>query len=225
MEEKKFKSILAEPEVTLEYVYDQNKLDFDSLKKNPILKPISEINETYSNLHLTIIKAVLEYEEEYKKLQELEGINPRYTNTILMVTIKNMVTIIKTIIHSQDLQINNMRRAISEMIDINGSKFKLILDTEEEMKARLRKEMDEEHSQQKKETLSRGQSDVQQEASVTSSDNPIGKTSAGTEFEETMSGLKKIVGGEEINEKSEEGVEEKKEVKSKIYSSLLERVL
>ncbi len=210
MEEKKFKSILADPEVTLEHILDPKKLDFDSLKKNPILKPISEINETFSNLHLTIIKAVLEYEEEYKKLQELEEINPRYTNTVLMVTIKNMVTIIKTIIHSQDLQINNMKKAMSEMIDINSSKFKLILDTEEEMRMRLKKEMEEKYK-----------GNVESNALVVAKERPPIES---IENEKIISDLKKIVGEEEPEEKSEEEAEEKKEVKSK-YSSLLERVL
>jgi len=222
MEETKHKSILINPEIKLEYIYNEKNLDFDSIKNNPILKPISEINKNCCDLNLTSIKGVLEFEEEYKKLQELELINPRYTTTVLMTTINKIVNIIKTIIHSQDLQIISMKKTINEMVCINDDKYKLI-DNEKEkiekIREDLRKEFEEEHSQQKKETLSRGQSDVRQEAIVTSSDNPIGKTSAGTEFEETMSDLKDIVGEEEKPK-----VEEKKEVMpKKTYSSLLER--
>lgn len=226
--ENKYKSILMNPEIKLDYIYER-LLDFDSIKDNPILKPISEINKSYCDRHIVITKGVLEFEEEYKRLQEMESINPRYTNTVLMALIKNMINIIKTIIYNQDLCDSSMKSAINEMIDISESKFKLIDNEKERMeklRVQVRKEVEDEYKNQSL-----------QETKLESSPNKIVSDSRPgevynqsnqiptpvpvqneTEEDIIITDLKKIAG---------EGEPEKKEViqnkPKKVYSSLLER--
>jgi hypothetical protein len=206
-EQKKYKSILVNPEITMEYIYD-NPLNFDDIRNNPILKPISEINKSYCDLHLTSTKGILEYEDEYKKLQELESINPRYTNTVLMASIKNITNIIKTIIYSQDLQIVSMKNAINEMIEISNDKYKYINDEKERIE-KIREEMRKEFENEYKDKIV-----ITKISEKKVTDEEI-KNIEDDEFNKTFSELKKIAGEEEP--------EIKEVVPKKIYSSLLER--
>lgn len=234
--QKKFKSILTSPEIVLEYITEK-PLNFDAIRDNPILKPVSEINKNYCDLHLTATKAILEYEEEYKKIQEMEVINPRYTNTVLMATIKNMITLMKTIVHSQDLQNISMRSAINEMIDISDSKYKFMNDEKERIEKitmQVRKDLEKEY----KSKIENQPKQIQVETGHNVGASPTPMTDVASvdnfgsgkvtpvpiqneddeEYEKTLSDLKKIAG---------EGEPEKKEVipdkPKKVYSTLLER--
>lgn len=233
-QQKKFKSILTNPEITLEYIYSGD-LSFDSIRDNPILKPISEVNKNYCDLHITATKAILEFEDEYKKIQELEIINPRYTNTVLMATIKNIITSLKTVVHSQDLCDIGMKSVINEMIGISGSKYKLMDDDSEriaKIKADMRKEMEKEY----KERFENQPKQIPAETGHNVGASPTPRTDAAsvdnfrsgketpmpvqneTEEDIIIADLKKIAG---------EGESEKKEVipdkPKKVYSTLLER--
>lgn len=105
-----------------ESIYD-GKLNFDEIIKNPILKPISEINKSYENLELSINRALYEFQEKYTKIKNLLDENPKYGETMFVTIIFSMIEYIKQIVHSQDLQKQNMKDAINEMIDIVGEKY------------------------------------------------------------------------------------------------------
>lgn len=212
--QKKFKSILTNPEITLEYIYNGD-LTFDAIRDNPILKPISEINKNYCDLHITATKSILEFEDEYKKIQELEIINPRYTNTVLMATIKNIITSLKIVVHSQDLCDIGMKSVINEMIGISGSKYKL-MDDDSERIAKIRTDMRKEMEKEYKEKFEKPIENISEVPKRSKEEEQ--EIERDGEYEQTISDLKKIAG---------EGEPEKKEVipdkPKKVYSTLLER--
>lgn len=115
----------------LETIYS-GELDLKEIMKNPILKPVAEINKSYENLEQLIYFATYEYQEKYKKIKEMIDENPKYGETMLVTIIINMIEYIKQIIKSQDIQKQNMKDAINEMIKINGEQYAQL--SEEEQK-------------------------------------------------------------------------------------------
>lgn len=105
-------------------------LDFESIKKNPILKPVSEINKTYINFELIINRALWEYQQDEEKINAMIEENPIYSETQLMAKVQSMKNSVKQIIHSQDLQKENMKNAINDMITIVGKEYGPIDDEE-----------------------------------------------------------------------------------------------
>jgi hypothetical protein len=102
-------------------------LDFKSIMENPILKPLAELNRTYVNFELIIHKALNEYEEEKKMVDDMVAKVPKYSETIFVGRIQNMIREMKTLIHAQDVQKEAMKRAIAEMIDISRDNYRLIM--------------------------------------------------------------------------------------------------
>jgi len=96
----------------------EGDLDFNTIKSNPVLKPIAEINETFVNLELMINKSLIEYQEIEELINKMIEDNPVYSETILMSKIESLKNNVKQIIHSQDLQKTNMKTKINEMIRI-----------------------------------------------------------------------------------------------------------
>lgn len=115
----------------VESIYDEEKLDFDAIKKNPILKPIMEINNSFQNFELVINRALWEYEQDKKTIDEMIEANPKYSETMIMAKVQSILGHIKQIIHSQDIQKENMKNAINEMIKIVGEEYALLQEPEE----------------------------------------------------------------------------------------------
>lgn len=103
-------------------IYDGD-LDFNTIKDNPILKPIAEINETFINLELMINKALAEYEELQEEINKMVEDNPVYSETMLMSKVQNFKVLVKQIIFSQDLQKTNMIDKINEMVGIVDEEY------------------------------------------------------------------------------------------------------
>lgn len=120
-------------EEAIESIYEEKKLSFDEIKKNPILKPISEINKSFINFELIIRRAMLEYEKTKKEINQMIELQPKYSETMVMGKIQNILTHIPQIIHSQQIQKENMKDAINEMIKIVKVSYG-VLDEEKEMK-------------------------------------------------------------------------------------------
>jgi len=120
-------------EEAIESIYEEKKLSFDEIKKNPILKPISEINKSFINFELIIRRAMLEYEKTKKEINQMIELQPKYSETMVMGKIQNILTYIPQIIHSQQIQKENMKDAINEMIKIVKVSYG-VLDEEKEMK-------------------------------------------------------------------------------------------
>lgn len=110
----------------IESIYDKKELSFSDVKKNPILKPILEINKSFVNLELVINKALYDYEKDEREINEMIKINPTYSETMIMARVQNLKSSITQIVHSQDLQKENMKRAINEMIKIVSEEYGLL---------------------------------------------------------------------------------------------------
>jgi hypothetical protein len=113
----------------VEKIYE-GELNFKEIKNNPILKPIAIINNSFVNLELTIRKALWDLEQDRKKMAELIEANPKYSETIIMNVVNNMTRNTKTIIHAQDIQKDNMKDTIREMISIADEEYALLSEEE-----------------------------------------------------------------------------------------------
>jgi len=113
-------------------IYDEEKLDLDTIKTNPILKPLAEINNSFVNFELVINKALLEYQEDKAKIDTMIEVNPRYSETIILSIFQRILGHIKQIIHSQDIQKEDMKKAIKEMVKITKSEYGLLQEQSEE---------------------------------------------------------------------------------------------
>jgi len=107
-------------------VYDEEKLDSDAIRTNPILKPLAEINNSFVNFELVINRALLEYQEDKTQIDTMIEANPRYSETIILSKVQSMLGHIKQIIHSQDIQKEDMKKAIKEMVKIAKSEYGLL---------------------------------------------------------------------------------------------------
>lgn len=93
-------------------------LSSENIKKNPILKPIAEINKSYETLELIITRALWEYEKVQEAYNDLIKENSKYSETQIVGKIQALLIYIKQIIHSYDLQFYNLQKTINEMIQI-----------------------------------------------------------------------------------------------------------
>ena len=106
-------------------VYNEN-MTYEDIENNPILRPISEINNSFINLELLINRALWEYEENKKQIDKMIEINPKYSETMILSVFQNIIGHIKQIIHAQDLQKENMKEVIDKMIKISNKEYALI---------------------------------------------------------------------------------------------------
>lgn len=102
----------------VDQIYSEEKLDLDAIKKNPILKPISELNNSYVNFELLINRALWEFGEIKSEIDSMIELNPKYSETMLLGKVQSLLGHIKQIIHAQDIQKENMKSTIHEMIRI-----------------------------------------------------------------------------------------------------------
>ena len=102
----------------IEPLYNEKNLDFETIKNNPVLKPLAEINNGYVNMELLINRALWEYQENKIQIDAMIEANPKYSETIILSKFQNILNYIKQIIQAQDIQKENMKRAINEMIKI-----------------------------------------------------------------------------------------------------------
>lgn len=109
----------------MEGVYDGG-LSYEEVDENPILKPILEIKNSFMNLELLINRALWEYEENKKQIDKMIEINPKYSETMILSVFQNIMNHIKQIIHAQDLQKENMKEAIKNMVKISKKEYALL---------------------------------------------------------------------------------------------------
>lgn len=107
----------------VESVYDEEKLDLDSIRKNPILKPISEINNSFQNFELLINRALWDYQQDKTAIDGMIEANPKYSETMIMAKVQSILGHIKQIIHAQDIQKENMKSVIRDMIKITREEY------------------------------------------------------------------------------------------------------
>lgn len=106
-------------------VYNDS-MTYEEILENPILKPISEINNSFITLELLINRALWEYEENKKQIDKMIEINPKYSETMILSVFQNIISHIKQIIHAQDLQKENMKEAIEKMVKISKKEYALL---------------------------------------------------------------------------------------------------
>lgn len=123
----------------IEPLYNEKNLDFETIKNNPILKPLGEINNGFVNMELLINRALWEYQEDKKQIDEMIESNPKYSETIILSKFQSILNHVKQIIQAQDIQKENMKRAINEMIKIVGKEYG-ILNEEASITRNIRKE-------------------------------------------------------------------------------------
>lgn len=115
-----------EDAVTAEQIYDGDKLDFENIKNNPVLKPIADINKSFVNFELLIRRAMWEYGQAKEAIDGMIELNATYSETIIMSKIQLMLIHIKQIIHSQNIQKENMKDTINEMVRIVQKDYELL---------------------------------------------------------------------------------------------------
>ena len=111
---------LTKPEI--EKICNED-LTSDNIKKNPILRPIAEINKSYENLELITTRALWEFERVQENYNDLIKENPKYSETQIVGKIQALLIYIKQIIYSQDLQKYNLQKTINEMIQIAKKEY------------------------------------------------------------------------------------------------------
>jgi len=116
----------------IDQIYE-GELDLNTTLQNPILRPIAEANKSYTSLALLILKSLYDYEESYQVIKEMIDENPRYAETMIITKVMNLISHVKQIVRSQDIQIDNLKNTIQEMININNSEYTLISKGEEEV--------------------------------------------------------------------------------------------
>ncbi len=115
-----------EDEGSIEQIYDEEKLDFENIKNNPVLKPIADINKSFVNFELLIKRAMWEYGQAKESIDGMIELNATYSETIIMSKIQLMLGHIKQIIHSQNIQKENMKDTINEMVRIVQKDYELL---------------------------------------------------------------------------------------------------
>ncbi len=125
----------------IEPIY-KGKLDFEIIKKKPILKPIAEMNNSYINFELLINRALYEYLQDKKAIDEMVKLNPKYSETILLSKIQSILGYVKQIIHIQNIEKENMKNTINEMVKIAEQNYGLLEEESEEEPKIIKKEDD-----------------------------------------------------------------------------------
>lgn len=107
----------------VEGIYESKDLTFEKVQQKPILKPISDINNTFINLELLINKALYDYKDDKEQIDKMIEMNPTYSETMILTKFQSLLTTIKQIIHAQNLQKENLVSAIKELIRINNKEY------------------------------------------------------------------------------------------------------
>lgn len=123
----------------IEPIYD-GELDFETIKKKPILKPIAEMNNSYMNFELLINRALYEYTQDKNAIDDMIKINPKYSETIILSKIQSILGYVKQIIHSQNIEKENMKKTINEMIEIVEQNYGLLEEESKEEQKIIKKE-------------------------------------------------------------------------------------
>lgn len=126
----------------IEPLYNE-KLDFNTIKNNPVLKPLSEINNGYINMELIINRALWEFQENKIQIDGMIEANPKYSETIILSKFQNILGYVKQIIQAQDIQKENMKRAINEMIKIVEQEYGVLEEEPVSTKKNIHKEFKE----------------------------------------------------------------------------------
>lgn len=93
-------------------------LSYNIVKNNPVLRPVSVMNNSHENFELIIRNALFDFEKDKEKINEIVNSNPTYSQTILVSKLNDILRVVKTLVHSLDCQKENMKEALIEMIKI-----------------------------------------------------------------------------------------------------------
>ena len=78
---------------------------------------------SYRTSELIINRALYEYEENKKIIDDMLRKVPKYSETDFVSRVKDMLREMKTIIHNQDLQKDLLKKGVTDMIKICGEKY------------------------------------------------------------------------------------------------------
>lgn len=106
----------------IEKIYEK-ELDTTTILKNPILRPIIEINNQHKNFERVVQKAVADAQEEKNEIDKMIEDNPIYSETIILAKFLKIWNCMSQIISSQDIQKDNMKKAINDMVNICMSEY------------------------------------------------------------------------------------------------------
>jgi len=101
----------------------EGDLSYGTVRKNPILQPILEINSLYESHGFMVQKATTDYESLMKEINEMLRLNSDYSSTMIVAKFQQILLAAKQTIHAQDLQRIFMKKAMNEMVKINGKYF------------------------------------------------------------------------------------------------------
>ena len=110
----------------IEPLYNEEKLDFENIQRNPVLKPIADINRSFINFELLIRRALWEHGKIKESIDNMIEVNPKYSETMIISKVQSMLNYIKQIIHSQNLQKEDMKNTIKEMVKIVKENYALL---------------------------------------------------------------------------------------------------
>ncbi len=199
----------------IEPIYNGD-LDSETIKKKPILKPIAEMNNSHMNFELLINRALYEYTQDKKAIDEMIKINPKYSETIILSKIQSILGYVKQIIHSQNLEKENMKNTINKMIKIAEQDYGLLEEESEEEPRIIKKE--EAESKEEPRIIKKEEAESEEEPRI------IKKEEAESKEEPRIIKKEEAESEEEDKDSEEENKDKKKEEEPKeFYSDLLEK--
>lgn len=119
METKQDSSKLA-----VDQLYER-KLDYEEIKQNPILQPVAEANSTYKSHGLNVQMAMSEFIRLKEEIEKMIELNDDYSQTIIVAKMQAIIMYARQVIHSQDLQREETKKVVNDMIRINEKYFVL----------------------------------------------------------------------------------------------------
>lgn len=105
------------PLAQVEKAYEKD-IKLNDIFENPVLKPISDISSAYKSQSLTIAKQLSDYDSIKSQIDDLIELNPRYSSTIIVSMIQRIIYVTTNIIHNQDIQRAELKKAMNEVLEI-----------------------------------------------------------------------------------------------------------
>lgn len=104
-------------EEKIDKLYEKN-LTYEEIISKPILQPILEVNSVYESQGLVVNRATFLYKQNLEEINEMFKKNKTYLQTIIIGVVQQLLNNAEQIIHSQDIQRDNLKRTIKRMLDI-----------------------------------------------------------------------------------------------------------
>lgn len=105
------------PLAQIEKAYEK-EIKISDIIENPILKPISDISPIYKGQSLAVAKELSDYDSIKSQIDDLIELNPTYSSTIIVSMIQKLIYTTSNVIHNQDIQRAELKKAINEMLEI-----------------------------------------------------------------------------------------------------------